>query len=56
MAGAGKRFLNFISDLKNRQGQPWFMPAIWPTGNIYAAVTKPENETAKKLETKPIIA
>merc|ERR1711892_751865 len=36
-------------------GQPWYMPAIWPVGNITATLLKPPGDKPVQPKAKPFI-
>merc|ERR1712021_98336 len=36
-------------------GQPWYMPAIWPIGNITATLLKPPDDKPVQPKAKPFI-
>ena len=36
-------------------GAPWYMPGIWPIGNVRAILNKPDDDKPGQMKAKPIV-
>ena len=54
MAGAGTGYY-FWMDFWLFSGAPWYMPGIWPIGNVRAILNKPDDDKPSQMKAKPIV-